>query len=110
ASESGVLPLDPSMIKEKGRLQSGKMFIVDLEQGRIISDDELKSKICSQKPYGDWLNQYKIRLEELDEPRVAFTHLSDTSISRYQKAFGYSAEDIEAIIKPMALDAKEPIG
>ncbi|HTE11038.1 MAG TPA: glutamate synthase large subunit, partial [Chitinophagaceae bacterium] len=110
ASEAGVLPVDQKTVIEKGRLQPGKMFVVDMEQGRIISDDELKSKICSQKPYGDWLNQYKIRLEELDEPRVAFTHLSDASISRYQKAFGYSAEDIETIIKPMALDGKEPIG
>src|SRR5882762_7007224 len=110
ASETGVLPIDPRLVKEKGRLQAGKMFVVDMEQGRIISDDELKSKICSQKPYGDWLNQYKIRLEELDEPRVAFTHLSDTSISRYQKEFGYSAEDIDTIVKPMALDGKEPIG
>ena len=110
ASEAGVLTVDQKTVIEKGRLQPGKMFVVDMEQGRIISDDELKSKICSQKPYGDWLNQYKIRLEELDEPRVAFTHLSDSSISRYQKAFGYSAEDIDTIIKPMALDGKEPIG
>jgi len=110
ASEAGVLPVDQKTVIEKGRLQPGKMFVVDMEQGRIISDDELKAKICSQKPYGDWLNQYKIRLEELDEPRVAFTHLSDTSVSRYQKAFGYSSEDIDTIIKPMALDGKEPIG
>ena len=110
ASETGVLPIDPKLILEKGRLQPGKMFVVDMEQGRIISDDELKNKICSQKPYDDWLNQYKIRLEELDEPRVAFTHLSDTSILRYQKAFGYSIEDVDTIIKPMALEGKEPIG
>ena len=110
ASEAGVLPIDPALIKEKGRLQPGKMFIVDMEQGRIISDDELKQTICSQKPYADWLNQYKIRLEDLPEPRVTFTHLSDVSILKYQKVFGYSTEDIETIIKPMALDAKEPIG
>lgn len=110
ASETGVLPVDPAMVKEKGRLQPGKMFVVDMEQGRIISDDELKKNICSQSPYNDWLNQYKIRLEELDEPRVAFTHLSDQSISKYHKVFGYSTEDIDTIIKPMALDAKEPIG
>ncbi len=110
ASEAGVLPVDQKTVIEKGRLQPGKMFVVDMEQGRIISDDELKAKICSQKPYGDWLNQYKIRLEELDEPRVAFTHLSDTSVARYQKAFGYSTEDIDTIIKPMALEGKEPIG
>ena len=79
-------------------------------KGRIISDDELKQKICSQKPYGDWLNQYKIRLEELEEPRVTFTHLTDESVLKYQKAFGYTTEDIENILKPMALDAKEPVG
>jgi glutamate synthase (NADPH/NADH) large chain len=110
ASEAGALPVDPSLVKEKGRLQPGKMFVVDMEQGRIISDDELKQTICSQKPYGDWLNQYKIRLEDLPEPRVTFSHLSDTSILKYHKAFGYTTEDIENIIKPMALDSKEPIG
>ncbi len=110
ASETGVLPVDQKLIREKGRLQPGKMFVVDMEQGRIISDEELKNKICSQSPYADWLNQYKIRLEELEEPRVAFTHLSDASITKYQKAFGYSTEDIDTIVKPMALDGKEPIG
>lgn len=110
ASETGVLPIDPSTIIKKGRLHPGKMFVVDMEQGRIISDDELKQTICSQKPYSDWLHQNKIRLEELPEPRVAFTHLSDESILKYQKAFGYSTEDIETLIKPMALDGKEPIG
>ena len=110
ASEAGVLPVDPSMVKEKGRLQPGKMFVVDMEQGRIISDDELKQTICSQKPYGEWLNKYKIRLEELPEPRVMFTHLEPEQIFKYQKAFGYSNEDLENIIAPMALDGKEPIG
>jgi len=110
ASESGVLPVDPTMIKEKGRLQSGKMFVVDLEQGRIISDDELKQKICSQKPYGEWLNKYKIRLDELPEPRVMFTHLEHDQVFKYQKAFGYSKEDLETIVAPMALEGKEPVG
>ncbi len=110
ASESGVLPLHPSMIKEKGRLQPGKMFVVDMEQGRIISDDELKQNICSQKPYDEWLNRYKIRLEELPEPRVMFTHLEHEHVFKYQKAFGYSTEDLDTIIQPMALEAKEPIG
>jgi glutamate synthase (NADPH) large chain len=110
ASETGVLPVDPSMILEKGRLQPGKMFVVDLEQGRIISDDELKQTICSQKPYSDWLNKYKIRLEELPEPRVQFTDLHHEQVFKYQKAFGYSAEDLDTIITPMALDGKEPLG
>lgn len=110
ASETGALPVHPSLIKEKGRLQPGKMFVVDMEQGRIISDDELKHTICSQKPYGEWLNKYKIRLEELPEPRVMFTHLESEQIFKYHKAFGYSTEDLETIITPMAMDGKEPIG
>ncbi|HTQ29445.1 MAG TPA: glutamate synthase large subunit [Puia sp.] len=110
ASESGVLPIDPKNVREKGRLQPGKMFVVDMEQGRIISDDELKQSICSQKPYAEWLNKYKIRLEELPEPRVLFTHLEHDQIFKYQKAFGYSTEDIETLISPMAIDGKEPVG
>jgi glutamate synthase (NADPH/NADH) large chain len=110
ASESGVLAIDPAAILRKERLHPGKMLVVDMEQGRIISDEELKQTICAQQPYGTWLQQYKIRLEELADPRVTFTHLSDESILKYQKAFGYSAEDVESIIKPMALEGKEPIG
>ena len=110
ASETGVLPVDPATIKEKGRLQPGKMFVVDMEKGKIISDEELKKDICSQKPYGEWLNKYKIRLEELPEPRVMFTHLEHDQVFKYQKAFGYSTEDLDTIIAPMALDGKEPIG
>lgn len=110
ASESGVLWVEPEMIKEKGRLQPGKMFVVDMEQGRIISDDELKSVICSRKPYAEWLNKYKIRLEELPEPRVMFTHLESDQVFKYQKAFGYSTEDLDNIIATMAKDGKEPIG
>ena len=110
ASETGALPVDPSIVIEKGRLQPGKMFIVDMEEGRIISDTEVKEKICGQKPYADYLNKYKIRLNELPEPRVTFTHLQPDQVFKYQKAFGYSAEDLENIIAPMALDGKEPIG
>lgn len=110
ASETGVLPIDPAMIKEKGRLQPGKMFVVDMEQGKIISDEDLKQSICSQKPYAEWLNKYKIRLEELPEPRVMFTHLEHDQVFKYQKVFGYSTEDLDTIIAPMAIDGKEPIG
>lgn len=110
ASETGALPVDPKLIKEQGRLQPGKMFVVDLEQERIISDEELKQTICGQKPYAEWLNKYKIRLEELPEPRVLFTNLDHDQIFKYQKAFGYSTEDLETIITPMSVDGKEPIG
>ncbi len=110
ASESGVLPVDPAIIVANGRLQPGKMFVVNMEEGRIISDEELKQTICGQKPYGEWLNKYKIRLEELPEPRVSFTHLEHDQIFKYQKAFGYTTEDMETIIAPMAIEGKEPIG
>jgi glutamate synthase (NADPH/NADH) large chain len=110
ASETGALPIDPAIIIEKGRLQPGKMFVVDMEAGKIISDTDLKENICAQQPYGDWVNKYKIRLEELPEPRIQFTHLEHDQIFKYQKAFGYSKEDLENIIIPMALDGKEPIG
>lgn len=110
ASETGALPVDPRLVKNYGRLQPGKMFVVDMEQGRIISDEELKQHICSQKPYSDWLNQYKIRMEELAPPRVTFSHLSEGSVFKYQKAFGYSTEDIDFLVKPMAIEGKEPVG
>ncbi|MBV9960725.1 MAG: glutamate synthase large subunit [Parafilimonas sp.] len=110
ASETGVLPIEPASIIEKGRLQAGKMFIVDMEQGKIISDDELKKGICSQQSYSDWLNKYKIRLEELPEPRVTFSPLKHEQVFKYQKAFGYTSEELDNIIAPMAKDGKEPIG
>jgi glutamate synthase (NADPH/NADH) large chain len=79
-------------------LQPGKMFVVDMEQGKIISDEDLKQSICSQKPYAEWLNKYKIRLEELPEPSVMFTHLEHDQVFKYQKVFGYSTEDLDTII------------
>ena len=110
ASEAGVLPVDPERVVEKGRLQPGKMFIVDLQKGRIISDEELKRDICSRQPYSEWLNKYKIRLEELPEPRVVFTELQHDAIFKYQQVFGYTSEDLEKVIAPMATEGKEPVG
>lgn len=110
ASETGALPIDPALVKKKGRLKAGRMFIVDMVNGRIISDEEVKSTICLQKPYADWLNKYKIRLEELPPPRVTFSHLESDQVFKYHKAFGYSTEDIETVLIPMAVDGKEPIG
>jgi glutamate synthase (NADPH/NADH) large chain len=110
ASETGVLPIAQETVIEKGRLQPGKMFIVDLEQGKVISDTELKEKICSAKPYAEWLAKFKIKLEELPPPRITFTFLEPEQVFKYQKAFGYTTEDLETIIAPMALEGKEPIG
>jgi len=110
ASEAGALPIPESIIIKKGRLQPGKMFLVDIKEGKIITDQEIKHKIASGQPYGEWLENYKINMEELPEPRVAFTNLAKDAVLKYQQVFGYSREDIETIIKPMAIDGKEPIG
>ena len=110
ASESGALAIDQSTVIEKGRLTPGKMFVVDMQQGRIISDEEIKQQVCSRRPYADWINQYQIKLEELPEPRVMFTNLAEDSIFKYQQVFGYSREDIDLLLKPMAIEGKEAIG
>ncbi|MEZ2334547.1 glutamate synthase large subunit [Mucilaginibacter sp. RCC_168] len=110
ASEAGTLAIDESTVLRKGRLQPGKMLLIDTEQARIITDEEIKQQIASQQPYGRWLENYKINLSELAEPRLAFAPLSEPAVFRYQQVFGYSREDIDTIIKPMAIDGKEPVG
>ncbi len=110
ASEAGVLALDEKKIVRKGRLQPGKMFLIDTELGKIITDDEIKHQVAGRQPYGRWLENYKIRIEDLAEPRLSFSSLAKDHVYKYQKVFGYSREDIDTIIKPMALDGKEPIG
>jgi glutamate synthase (NADPH/NADH) large chain len=110
ASEAGTLAIDESTVLRKGRLQPGKMLLIDTEQARIITDEEIKQQIATQQPYGRWLENYKINLSELAEPRLAFASLSESAVFRYQQVFGYSREDLDTIIKPMAVDGKEPIG
>src|SRR5665213_254851 len=92
ASEVGVLPVDPANIERKGRLQPGRVFLVDIEQGRTIADEELKSTLASQSPYGEWLSLEQVSLDEL-EPRSMLTP-SYASIVLHQKVFGYSEEDL----------------
>jgi len=110
ASEAGVLALDDKHVLRKGRLQPGKMFLIDTEKGMIITDEEIKRNVASGQPYERWLENYKIRLSELAEPRLAFASLAPEAIFKYQQVFGYTREDLDTIIKPMALDGKEPIG
>ncbi len=110
ASEAGALPIDEKLIIQKGRLQPGKMLLIDIVEGKIITDEEIKTKVATSQPYGEWLENYKIRIEELPEPRVAFTNLSKDAVHKYHQVFGYTREDIETIVKPMAVDGKEPIG
>ena len=110
ASEAGALPIPESLIVKKGRQQPGKIFVVDMEAGVIRSDEEVKGDLIRQQPYGEWLDNYKIRMEELEKPRVTYTYLSKESVFKYQQAFGYSREDLETILTPMALTGYEPIG
>ena len=110
ASEAGALPVAEHLIIKKGRQQPGKIFVVDMEKGCIRSDQEVKGELIRQQPYGEWLDNYKIRMAELEAPRVTYTYLKKESVFKYQQAFGYSREDLERIITPMALTGYEPIG
>ncbi len=109
ASEAGVLPVAPERIAVKGRLQPGKMFLVSLEEGRIIADEELKKKYSSAQPYGKWLEENHVLLKNLPEPPNV--HEDDhTSILQRQQAFGYTFEDLRFIVGPMARDGIQPLG
>lgn len=110
ASEAGALPIDESKAIFKGRLQPGKIFIADLEQGRIISDDELKDEISNGQPYQDWLKEQKLSMAQVPSPNGReFDYQEDTLLAR-QIAFGYSSEDLKLILSPMTKNGKEPIG
>ena len=109
ASEAGVIEFAPEAIRQKGRLQPGKMFLVDTVEGRIITDQEIKSKIARQKPYRRWLEENRIELRGLfDTPHVPETDL-DTLYTRL-RVFGYTREELRTIITPMAQNGQEPIG
>ncbi|HYI93518.1 MAG TPA: glutamate synthase large subunit [Bryobacteraceae bacterium] len=109
ASETGVLPVKPEDVKYKGRLQPGRMLLVDLHQKRIIPDEELKRNLASRRPYGQWLNENQIDLEKLPAPSRVHGTDFDTLIQR-QRAFGYTDEDIRALMTPMAVNGEEAIG
>jgi len=109
ASEAGVLPVDESQILMKGRLQPGKMFVVDLNQGRIISDDELKADLVKANPYKEWLQKGKVELKDLPEPNIE-EKVSNVELLKQQIAFGYSQEDLKVVLGPMANSAIEPLG
>jgi glutamate synthase (NADPH/NADH) large chain len=108
ASEVGVLPVDPANIERKGRLQPGRVFLVDIAQGRIIDDSELKSDLAARAPYGEWLNEQQVSLDEIEEPAMLTPR--HASIVRQQRSFGYGDEDLRLIIRHMAQVSEEPIG
>ena len=109
ASETGVLPIPEERIVKKWRLQPGKMFLVDLEAGRIIDDKELKDGLASAKPYREWIERIRIKLDDLPEPKERRGQSGEALLDR-QQAFGYTQEDIKFILTPVALNGEEPIG
>ncbi|OGW72153.1 MAG: glutamate synthase subunit alpha [Omnitrophica bacterium GWA2_52_12] len=109
ASEVGVLEVKPENVLQKGRLQPGRMFLIDTEQGRIVSDDELKNKIATAQPYGIWLKENRVDLESL--PDAPHMHEPDhKTVLVRQQAFGYTFEDLRIILTPMGRDGVEPVG
>jgi glutamate synthase domain-containing protein 2/glutamate synthase domain-containing protein 1/glutamate synthase domain-containing protein 3 len=109
ASETGVLPVPPEQVRYKGRLQPGRMLLVDTEEGRIIPDGEIKQRLAGRQPYAEWLKENQITLDQLPEPRR--WHPTDyDSILLRQRAFGYTDEDLRMILTPMAVDGQEPVG
>ncbi len=109
ASEVGVLDIPPERVLQKGRLQPGRMFLVDTAQRRIVSDDELKERVAREQPYAQWLAQHLVKLEELPEPTNVIEPDHETVLRR-QEAFGYTAEDVRILLNPMAEAGTEPIG
>ena len=108
ASEVGVLDFKPESIVRKGRLQPGKMFLVDLQEGRIIEDDEIKDSLAAAHPYSDWLHAGLVRLSDLpSREHIVYPH---SSVVRRQRAFGYTEEELRLIITPMAKNGAEPLG
>ena len=108
ASEVGVLDVDPSAVVRKGRLEPGRMFLVDTEAGRVVDDAEIKGALAAEHPYADWLHAGLIRLDELPpRERETPTH---SALTHRQQAFGYTEEELNVLLKPMALAGAEPIG
>ncbi|HKQ11468.1 MAG TPA: glutamate synthase large subunit, partial [Rhizomicrobium sp.] len=112
ASESGVIPVPEEKIKRKWRLQPGKMLLIDFEEGRIVEDEEIKKKFSEAEPYEDWLKSAQFKLEDLpDLPEDLRPAANDPSLLLdSQQAFGYSQEDLQFFLEPMAIAGDDPIG
>jgi glutamate synthase (NADPH/NADH) large chain len=109
ASEVGVLPVDPKIVKEKGRLQPGRMFLVDFEEGRLIPDEELKKSVATKRPYAQWLRNQRIELKELPLSDQSHGFDPDTLLARMQ-AFGYSTETMQFMLLPLVHEKRDPVG
>ncbi len=107
-SEAGLLPIETAEIKRLGRLQPGKLFLVDLERHRIVEDEEVKREVATQRPYGEWYDSNTVHFDDLAEAHVTMTGLQPTKLR--QLAFGYTQEDLRVLVAPMAATGAEPIG
>jgi glutamate synthase (NADPH) large chain len=108
ASETGVLDIDPASVVEKGRLQPGRMFLVDTVRGRIVHDVEIKAELAAEHPYGEWLHAGQLHLDTL--PPREHVAVSHESVTRRQQVFGYTEEELRILMAPMATAGAEPIG
>ena len=109
ASETGVLDVDPANVESKGRLQPGKMFLVDLKEHRVISDEEVKSRLAARRPYLEWIKANTLHLEDLPETAAPEPYVSD-ELHKREQLFGYTLEDERVLMEPMGRNAKEPLG
>ncbi|MCA9402113.1 MAG: glutamate synthase subunit alpha, partial [Candidatus Omnitrophica bacterium] len=109
ASEAGVLPFEPERVLKQGRLQPGKMFLIDTKEGIIVDDVDLKNEYAERKPYGEWLKENLLRLEDLPEP-AHVEGFNEKALLERQRAFGYTIEDIKIVLKPMAENGIEATG
>jgi len=109
ASETGVLPIKPENVSYKGRLQPGKMLLVNLEENRIVPDEEIKHTLSTRQPYGQWLRRNQITIDALPDPSRVHGFEPKTILER-QRAFGYTEEDLRILITPMAEKGEEPVG
>jgi glutamate synthase (NADPH/NADH) large chain len=109
ASEVGVVPIDPKMVKAKGRLQPGRMFLIDFEQGRLVPDDELKNEFANRQPYGQWLEDRRVSLSQLDPDEVT-TDWDRTRLLARMQAFGYTAETMQFMLLPLIKELRDPVG
>ncbi|WP_062202407.1 glutamate synthase large subunit [Demequina salsinemoris] len=107
-SEAGLLDIDPAKVVRKGRLQPGRMLLVDTAKGRIVEDEEIKAQLAAEHPYAQWLEQYAVHLSEVPD-REHISH-STRSVQRRQRAFGYTEEELKILLSPMAMNGIEPIG
>ncbi|MGE3779901.1 MAG: glutamate synthase large subunit, partial [Pirellulaceae bacterium] len=109
ASEVGVLPVDPALVKAKGRLQPGRMFLVNFEEGKLVPDQELKLDFAQRRPYGQWLRDQRLRLNDLPVPQAVPGFDSATLLPRLQ-AFGYTSETMQFMLLPMIAEKRDPVG